>query len=56
MYYLFSIIPSLVRGISFDYEEDSFREIFKNCGEITLLYMVHRNDGRYAGFGYTLKD
>lgn len=46
-----SFISSFVKNVSFDYQEDSFRTLFKDCGAISMLFMVHRNDGRFAGYG-----
>ena len=54
-YCYFIIIFRLIKGISFDYQEDSFRDLFKNCGEIKLFYIVHQNNGRCAGYGYYYK-
>ncbi len=52
MFVLFlSFTCSFVKNVSFDYQEDSFRNLFKGCGAISMLFMVHRNDGRFAGYG-----
>ena len=52
MFVLFlSFTCSFVKNVSFDYQEDSFRNLFKGCGAISMLFMVHRNDGRFASYG-----
>ena len=52
MFVLFlSFTCSFVKNVSFNYQEDSFRDLFKGCGAISMLFMVHRNDGRFAGYG-----
>lgn len=41
-----------MKGISYSCEESSFREVFKTAGKITKVFLVRRNDGKIAGFGW----
>lgn len=40
-----------MKGISYSYEEASFRDVFKDAGKITNLFLVKRNNGSIAGYG-----
>lgn len=42
---------SYVNGISWNYDEESFREFFKKAGEIKTLFLVRQRNGKISGYG-----
>lgn len=43
---------SFVRGVSFDFVEDSFRKVFEAFGKIKTIFMVRSPSGKIEGYGY----
>ena len=41
----------LIRGVSYDYQEDQLRSLFEAFGTISQLFLVKDNKGRINGTG-----
>ena len=50
-YFLCIVLYRYVNGISWKYEEESFRDFFKEIGEIKTLFLVRQNNGKISGYG-----
>lgn len=49
--FVHSFLISLVRSVSFDFEESSFRKVFEAFGAIQTVFMVRSPRGRLQGYG-----
>ena len=41
----------LIRGVSFDTKEETFRPLFEAFGPISQIFLVRNPNGKIAGFG-----
>ena len=47
-----------VRHISFDYDDESFRELMNTVGKVKTIFIVRNNNGKPCGYGqanYSMK-
>lgn len=44
----------LIRGVSYDYKEETLKPLFEAFGPISQLFLVENNKGKITGTGYVL--